>query len=334
MWTAMNKSSRGKVPPAEIQSSSIRSASWRGVYNGMRAAFTGLISTENAPITIAGFAFALITFLAINLSTKLLNPNWVFMWAIAVVVYGTCKVLTWMRAQPAGNWRKSLVYLFFEPGLNAKRFLSDRSKVVLPCRSEWVCASIFFLVGILSVAVIVPAIAIEQRSLTATVGMIGVVLILHFGFLDLLSLTLRSAGFASTSLMNEPWRATGVADFWSRWNTGFRDLSREFIFYPLVRRKQAQLGLWATFLFSGLVHDLVISIPAHGGYGLPTLYFLIQALAISFERSRLGKTLQLNRGWTGWLFTAMTVLLPVSLLVHFPFQENVIIPMLRDLGNF
>ncbi len=300
----------------------------------MKENFMGRTRLNNAPITIAVFAFALITFLAINLSSKLLIPNWVFMWSIAVVVYGTCKVLTWMRAQPAGNWKKSLIYLFFEPGLNAKRFLSDRSRVDLPGRIEWICAWTFFFVGILSVAVIVPAIPEEQRSLSAAIGMIGIVLILHFGLLDLLSLTLRSAGYASTSLMNEPWRATGVADFWSRWNTGFRDLSREFIFYPLVRSKQTQLGLWATFLFSGLVHDLVVSIPAHGGYGLPTLYFLIQALAMNFERSRLGKTLGLNRGWTGWLFTALTVLLPVSLLVHFPFQENVIMPMLSDLGNF
>ncbi len=287
---------------------------------------------ESIPLlAVAGIAFVLITLSAFLLGEFRLFPGWVLMWGTAVVVYATCKLLTWIRVSPSVPVSRSLVYLFCEPGLNAKRFLSSRSAVVPPERRDWIQAFLMTAVGLFCLLLAVNSLPAEAQRLSAPLGMIAIVLMLHFGLLDLLSLILRRVGFSSTALMNAPWCATGVADFWSCWNTGFRDLSREFIFHPLVRRKQAQLGLWATFLFSGLVHDLVISIPAQGGYGMPTLYFLIQALAISFERTSLGKALQLNQGWTGWVFTALTVLVPVPLLFHFPFQENIVLPMLHDL---
>ncbi len=258
-------------------------------------------------------------------------PNWVVMWGMAVVVFGVCKWLTLSRFQGTASVRRRLLYIFCEPGLNAKRFLASNSKVEPPRHTDWLRAIAFTLTGAICFLALPPLTQSVSNGLTATVGMIGIVLMLHFGVLDLFSLILRRNGILSTSLMNAPWQATGVAEFWSRWNTGFRDLSREMIFYPLVRRRRAKLGLWATFLFSGLVHDLVISIPAHGGYGGPTLYFLTQAVAVTFERSKLGKRLGVFQSWQGRLFTVAVVLLPVTLLFHFPFQENVVLPMLVDL---
>jgi alginate O-acetyltransferase complex protein AlgI len=83
------------------------------------------------------------------------------------------------------------------------------------------------------------------------------------------------------------------------------------------------------FLFSGLVHETVISVPPRGGWGLPTTYFLIQALGLVFERSRLGRRWRLDGGMRGRFFSLTVVGLPLPLLVHAPFLERVIVPMLE-----
>ena len=59
-----------------------------------------------------------------------------------------------------------------------------------------------------------------------------------------------------------------------------------------------------------VVHDLVISVPAGGGYGGPTLFFALQGVAVLVERSPLGRRVGLGRGWRGWLFTMLVLLAP------------------------
>ena len=167
----------------------------------------------------------------------------------------------------------------------------------------------------------------------AWLGMIGVVLMLHFGGFQCLSCMWRSLGFCAPPLMNQPLRSSSLAEFWGRrWNTAFRDFANEFFFKPLSRSLSPHAAMTIAFVFSGVVHDLVISLPARGGYGLPTLFFLIQAAGMSIERSRWGRALGLMRGWRGWCFTAFVLALPAPLLFHDPFLNRIILPMMQDLG--
>jgi alginate O-acetyltransferase complex protein AlgI len=76
----------------------------------------------------------------------------------------------------------------------------------------------------------------------------------------------------------------------------------------------------------------VISLPARGGYGLPTIYFLIQGVALLVERSHFGRRLGLRRGLMGMAFGATVVLAPVPLLFPAPFIERVILPTIAALG--
>ena len=69
-------------------------------------------------------------------------------------------------------------------------------------------------------------------------------------------------------------------------NTAFRDLTHRFLFRPLTEAVGPRLAIVSGFTFSGLVHDLVISVLAGGGYGWPTLYFIVQALATTWPRRR------------------------------------------------
>jgi hypothetical protein len=85
-------------------------------------------------------------------------------------------------------------------------------------------------------------------------------------------------------------------------------------------------------LASGAIHDLVISFPARGGYGLPTGYFVLQGLGVVFERCPMGKRLGLSSGARGWLFVTICAGAPVFLVFHQPFVRGVILPFLRAIG--
>lgn len=83
----------------------------------------------------------------------------------------------------------------------------------------------------------------------------------------------------------------------------------------------------AGFLASGLAHELVISIPAKAGWGLPTLYFLIQWGMLALQK-RFASI-------QGRLPTLAFVILPAPLLFHPPFLTDVMAPMVTWLvGNF
>jgi alginate O-acetyltransferase complex protein AlgI len=86
------------------------------------------------------------------------------------------------------------------------------------------------------------------------------------------------------------------------------------------------------FLISGLIHELVISLPAGGGYGLPTTYFMIQGLGVASERTQFARGIGLGRGWRGFLFTTVIAGGPVFWLFPEPFIRNVIVPMLAVIG--
>jgi hypothetical protein len=90
--------------------------------------------------------------------------------------------------------------------------------------------------------------------------------------------------------------------------------------------------LLAGFVFSGGVHDLVISVPAQGGYGGPTIFFAIQGAAMIIERSAFGRRMGLGSGSSGRLFTILALIVPVGLLFHRPFVVAVIVPFMRALG--
>lgn len=163
--------------------------------------------------------------------------------------------------------------------------------------------------------------------------MIGSVLFLHFGVFHLLSCAWRTAGISAPRLMDRPFASTSVSEFWGRrWNVAFRDLTHRFLFRPLASRIGAGRALAVSFLFSAVIHDLVISVPAGGGYGGPSAFFLLQGAAVFVERSRLGRNIGLGHGWRGWLFTVCVLALPVPLLFHPPFVDNVVVPFMAALG--
>jgi hypothetical protein len=273
---------------------------------------------------------------AVLLLTPLHRPRWLFMWSLALALFLGCKWLTWRRTAAAGaGWWRHAGYLLAWPGMDAKAFLR-RARIATreqPTWGEWLfaAAKLFLGAGLFwGIGRFVPG---NRQILLGWVGMVGLVLMLHFGAFQLLSCTWRAVGVDARPLMNYPLASVSLSEFWgSRWNTAFRDLTHRFLFRPLAKKLGPQRALVSAFLLSGLLHDLVISVPAGGGYGGPTVFFAIQAVALLFERSRLGQAVGLGHGWRGWLYTASVLALPAYMLFHPPFVKNIIVPFMSALG--
>jgi hypothetical protein len=263
-------------------------------------------------------------------------PRWVLMWLLAGTIYFGCKWLTWRRTPIARvpAWRHA-AYLLAWPGMDAERFLSNQplTETQRPTTFEWLFAALKLLFGITVFWGVSRLFSTDQTALLGWTGMVGLIFMLHFGSFHLLSCGWRAMGIDARPLMNNPIASTSISDFWGRrWNIAVRDLTHRFLFRPLTIKWGARKATIAGFFVSGIVHDVVISIPARAGYGGPTLYFLIQGFALLAERSKFAKAIGLGSGWRGWLFTVLVLLLPVPLLFHLPFLREVIVPFMKALG--
>jgi alginate O-acetyltransferase complex protein AlgI len=257
------------------------------------------------------------------------------MWALALAIYLGCKWLTWWFASvPKAPLWKHVGYLAAWPGLDANAFLSPRPlPVSKPPPQEWLLAGSMSALGIVLLYGLPRHMPAESIYLAGWVGMASIVTALHFGTFHLLSCAWRSVGVDARPLMNRPFASVSLGEFWGRrWNTAFRDLTHRFLFRPLTPRLGPQGAVFVGFVFSGLVHDAVISYPARGGYGGPTLFFLLQAAGIVFQRSRMGEICGLRSPWRGWLYTMAVLLLPVTVLFHKPFVTQIVLPFMRAIG--
>jgi uncharacterized protein YqjF (DUF2071 family) len=273
--------------------------------------------------------------LAAALATCGSLPPWAFMWAVCFALFFGCKWVTWRRAD-AGLRRdalRSIGYLFGWVGMDPPAFLDPSRRATRGRPSEWAEAIVKTVTGAAVLCAGVRLVPSGHVLTAGWLGMTGLVLLLHFGTFHLLSLAWRAAGVDAPAIMRSPARAASVADFWGRrWNIGFHELATAFVFRPLRRPLGAAGATLATFLASGLVHELVISVPARGGYGLPTAYFAVQGAAVLFERSAPGRGLGLGRGAMGHAFTAAAVVLPLPCLFHPAFVRNVVLPLLDVIG--
>ena len=165
----------------------------------------------------------------------------------------------------------------------------------------------------------------NQPLLAGWIGMIGMILILHFGLFHLLAIGWHAAGIDVKPIMEAPLHSRSVSEFWGRrWNVAFNRLALDFIFRPLARRHGTRMATLAAFLVSGVIHELVISLPAAAGYGLPAAYFLLQGMGILTERA-----LPQIRGR---IFTIIIIAVPAFWLFHPPFVRNVILPFMKAIG--
>ncbi len=277
------------------------------------------------PIAVLPFAAAF--------CRNLLNP-WEFMWSLCFALFEGLKWLTWWKALARishAKWR-SVAYLPAWPGMDAEAFLDQSRRVTRPASRDWLRALFKTALGAALIWIVARRVPAGVPLVRGWVGMVGLILLLHFGSFEVVSLYWRSVGVDARPIMSSPFRSTSLSEFWGeRWNLGFRQLSYDLIFRPLLRICGAGVASFLVFLASGLIHDFVISFPARGGYGLPTAYFMLQGAGVTIERSNFGKRLDLRNGLRGWLVTAVFTIAPVFWLFHPLFVQRVILPFMRVL---
>ncbi|MCE9604739.1 MAG: membrane bound O-acyl transferase family-domain-containing protein [Planctomycetia bacterium] len=263
------------------------------------------------------------------------RPRWELAWLYVFAFFGAMKWLTWRRTTaPAASRLRHLGYLIAWPGLDAPTFLRStaaRNSVVDPREGVVAFGKIFLGATLFWVAArCVPP---DWPIVQSWVGLTGLAIGLLGGFFHLLSWLWRAGGIDAQRLMIAPLRSVSLAEFWGRrWNTAFHDFVRRFVYQPIALRFGSLSGTTGVFLFSGVLHDAVLSLPAQGGYGRPTLYFLIQLVGLGCERSSLGRRVRLGHGLRGRIFTALVVVGPVGLLFHRPFVEHIWLPFMQAAG--
>jgi len=261
--------------------------------------------------------------------TMRILPAWVFMWVLAGSVFAGSKWLVYQEAQARGigaKMRRRAAFLFGWPGMDATAFLGN-TKTRAVAWKEWLWALGKFALGAWLFWWV--ARQLDGDLATGWIGMVGLIFMLHFGGFHLLALGWQSLGVPAQPIMKNPAASVSLGEFWSRrWNVAFNDIAERHVFRPLVRRAGTHWAGMAAFLFSGLLHDLVISVPAGAGFGLPTLYFVIQGVGVWVERSALGRRMGLRCGWRGWLFTMLITAGPAFWLFHPPFIRHIILPMM------
>lgn len=264
---------------------------------------------------------------------KALAP-WEFMWILAFNIYISLKWLTWWKVRTRilhSAWR-SLAYLLVWPGMDAESFLDAKRHLPPPSRLQWFWAIFDTILGTMLLWVVARILPAGEPLLRGWVGMLGLILLLHFGTFQIVGLMWQTFGVDAVPIMSAPLCSKSLSEFWGkRWNLGFRQLSHDLIFRPVHRSVGAGGAAFLVFVVSGLIHDFVISLPARAGYGLPTIYFMLQGAGVALERSALGQQLGLRDGARGWFFMAILTAGPAFWLFHPWFVLRVILPFMKAI---
>jgi hypothetical protein len=158
----------------------------------------------------------------------------------------------------------------------------------------------------------------------------GISLMLHFGILNVSAGLWRLMGVDSKALFKAPLLSSSLSEFWGkRWNIAFSEMTALAIYRPLKDKTGIPMAMLLAFLFSGLLHEMAISVPVKAGYGLPLLYFFIHGVVMLLERQMQLRGCPVDRHkWLGRIWVICWILIPVSLLFHKAFIEEIIRPVI------
>ena len=173
-----------------------------------------------------------------------------------------------------------------------------------------------------------------SHLLATALALPGLSFILHFGIFNLAAGAWRHAGVDVHALFRAPLLSRSLDEFWGRrWNRAFSEMTSIGVYRPLSAAVGKPPALVVAFLFSGLLHELAISLPVRAGFGLPLLYFGIHGALMLVERGleRAGRPVY-RRAAVGRAWTTFWLVAPLPILFHRPFLRGVVWPILGIPG--
>ncbi|BBI31328.1 hypothetical protein KCTCHS21_07270 [Cohnella abietis] len=160
--------------------------------------------------------------------------------------------------------------------------------------------------------------------------LMGLSFVGHFGILNILAGIWRYVGFDCQQLFRNPMMSRSLNEFWSRrWNLAFSEMTTLAVYRPLAGVFGKEGAAFASFLFSGILHELAITVPVRQGYGMPLLYFFIHGCCIAIERMLDKRGLSVSRiPWIGRAWTMLWLIFPVFLLFNRYFLTAIVWPII------
>jgi Membrane bound O-acyl transferase family len=286
----------------------------------------------NIYATILGWIFAIILNVSIYLMVDAAPLGLMFLYIIST--FWSLKIVVANNQLKKSEQLNFLQWLFFCCawfGMNPSVFKKFPNKA-LP-KSVYYC--VFGLSRII-VGVILINIAYNFLNNTSssfyylqyTAYLIGVSFILHFGILNINTGLLRMVGVNVFPLFNNPIKSKSLQEFWSkRWNMAFVELTTIAVMRPAKKVFSQRLAIVISYIFSGLLHELAISLPVNKGFGKPFLYFILQALIILFIEPKVIFKIKTKAAKLLWLLAC--VFTPIFILFHIKFREQIILPLIE-----
>jgi len=245
------------------------------------------------------------------------------MFTLVTVLFVLCKLLvyhTWNLQTGHTLTSSRIVWFFFPwPGMRPDIFVKRH----LILKTDWMAPAGYLVTGTALLLAAYAAATAEVFWMAIPLLLLGLSGTVHFGLLGIITTGLRYQGFPVRPPFLAPWKSTSLNEFWSqRWNRPFTELLTRTVYRPVAEQWTRTHAVWSGFLASGLLHEIAISLPVQSGYGLPTLYFLIQAVGLQLEPRWKSNPLWHRLGW--WLW----VLLPLPLVFHTAFIKQVLFPLI------
>jgi hypothetical protein len=233
------------------------------------------------------------------------------------------------------NFRQWLLFCYTWFGMNPLPFKSFPSKPLSDYKYYLLKGISRIIIGLSTIAIFsFVYIKISNQRFEYVfqlIYLIAISLILHFGLLNISTGILRGIGIPVTSLFKDPIRSKSLEEFWSkRWNIAFVELTTIAALRPIRARYGRRFAFWSAYVFSGLLHEMAISLPVNSGYGKPFAYFIVQAILIlTIEKYFI---IPNTNKWVRKIWLILCLFFPIFLLFHEAFIHEIVMPLIDYLN--